>query len=87
MIPAEQVDVKEVKPLTLSDLALADFVKLDKQTVASLLGVPPFVLGVGEYKKDWWNSSAVVLNGFCQNGQVHETWEVVMPLASHHEHL
>ena len=56
VIPAEQVDVKEVKPLTLSDLALADFVKLDKQTVASLLGVPPFVLGVGEYKKDWWNS-------------------------------
>lgn len=56
VIPAEQVDVKEVRPLTLSDLALADFVKLDKQTVASLLGVPPFVLGVGEYKKDWWNS-------------------------------
>jgi len=56
VIPAEQVDVKEVRPLTLSDLALADFVKLDKQTVASILGVPPFVLGVGEFKRDWWNS-------------------------------
>ena len=56
VVPAEQVDVKEVRPLTLSDLALADFVKLDKETVAAVLGVPPFVLGVGEFKKDWWNS-------------------------------
>ena len=56
LIPAEQFDVQQVKPLTLSDLALADFVKLDKQTVATILGVPPFVLGVGEYKKDEWNN-------------------------------
>lgn len=56
VVPAEQIDIKEVRPLTLSDLALADFVKLDKQTVASILGVPPFVLGVGEFKRDWWNS-------------------------------
>lgn len=56
VVPAEQIDVKEVRPLTLSDLALADFVKLDKQTVASVLGVPPFVLGVGEFKRDEWNN-------------------------------
>ena len=48
--------MQEVKPLTLSDLALADFVKLDKQTVATILGVPPFVLGVGAFKRDEWNS-------------------------------
>ncbi|MBR2681587.1 MAG: phage portal protein [Exiguobacterium sp.] len=56
LIPAEQFDVQQVKPLTLSDLALAEFVKLDKETVASILGVPPFVLGVGEFKRDAWNS-------------------------------
>lgn len=56
VIPAEQFQVQEVKPLTLSDLALADFVKLDKQTVATILGVPPFVLGVGSFKRDEWNS-------------------------------
>lgn len=56
LIPAEQFDVQQVKPLTLSDLALADFVKLDKQTVAAILGVPPFVLGVGEFKRDAWNA-------------------------------
>lgn len=56
MIPAEQFQVQEVKPLTLSDLALADFVQIDKKTVATILGVPPFVLGVGEFKRDEWNS-------------------------------
>lgn len=56
MIPAQQFDVQQVKPLTLSDLALADFVKLDKQTVASILGIPSFVLGVGDFSRDAWNS-------------------------------
>ena len=56
LIPAEQFSVEQVKPLTLSDLALADFVTLDKQTAASILGIPPFVLGVGEFKRDAWNS-------------------------------
>lgn len=56
LLPAEQFQVEQVKPLTLSDLALADFVKLDKQTVASIMGVPPFVLGVGAFKREEWNS-------------------------------
>ena len=56
LIPADQFSVEQVKPLTLSDLALADFVTLDKRTVAAILGIPPFVLGVGEFKRDWWNS-------------------------------
>lgn len=56
LIPAEQFSVEQVKPLTLSDLALSEFVKLDKQTVASILGVPPFVLGVGDFKSEAWNS-------------------------------
>lgn len=56
LIPAEQFEVQQVKPLTLSDLALAEFVKIDKQTVASILGVPPFVLGVGDFQRDAWNN-------------------------------
>ena len=56
LIPAEQFSVEQVRPLTLSDLALSDMVTLDKRTVASILGVPPFVLGVGDFHRDAWNN-------------------------------
>lgn len=56
IIPAEQFQVQEVRPLSLNDLALSDMVEIDKKFVAAILGVPPFVLGVGEYNKDAWNN-------------------------------
>ena len=56
LIPADQFDIEVVKPLSLTDIALSDSVKLDKQTVASILGVPPFVVGLGEYKAGEWDN-------------------------------
>lgn len=56
ILPADLFSVEQIRPLTLSDLALADFVKLDKQTVASILGVPSFVLGVGDFHREAWNN-------------------------------
>lgn len=56
IIPAEQFSVEQVRPLTLSDLAIDSTVEMDKRTVASVLGVPPFLLGVGGYDRNAWNS-------------------------------
>ena len=56
LIPGEQFQVQEVRPLSLADLAIVDTVTLDKKAVASIIGVPPFVLGVGEYNQKQWNN-------------------------------
>ena len=56
ILPGDAVQVEQVRPLTLADLAINDSVKLDKQTVAAIIGVPAFVLGVGEFKAAEWNN-------------------------------
>lgn len=56
MIPAEQFEVTSIKPLSLTDLAIADTMEINKRTIAAVLGVPPFVVGVGDYDKEAWNN-------------------------------
>lgn len=56
LIPAEQFEVDQVKPLTLEDLAIKDTVELDRRMVAAIVGVPPFVVGVGNYNQAEWNA-------------------------------
>lgn len=56
LIPAEQFSVEQVRPLSLADLAISDSVEIDKRTVSAVLGVPPFLLGVGEYDQKAWNA-------------------------------
>ena len=56
LLPEGLINLEQIKPLTLTDLAIHESVKIDKQGVASILGVPPFILGVGTYTKDEWNN-------------------------------
>lgn len=52
MIPADQFEITQIKPLSLTDLAINDAVTLDKKTVAGVFDVPPHVLGAGTFSKE-----------------------------------
>ena len=56
VIPAQQMEVTSVKPLTLQDLAIKDTMTLNKQAAASIVGVPAFMVGVGTFNRDEYDN-------------------------------
>ena len=54
IIPANQFSVEQIKPLSISDLAIKDTMMLDKATVASILQVPKFLLGLDKFDQKEW---------------------------------
>ena len=43
-----------IRDRSLNDLAIKDSVELDKKTVAGILDIPAFVLGIGSFNEKEW---------------------------------
>ncbi|EPR07660.1 phage portal protein [Ruminiclostridium papyrosolvens] len=56
LIPAGEIDVKTIQPLTLNDLAIQDSITLDLKVIAAAIGVPGFMVGVGAFNKEEYNN-------------------------------
>jgi len=63
IIPSSEIDVKEIRPLTLNDMAIQDSLVLDKKSIAAAFGVPAYMLGVGTFSRDEYNNfiSSVIM--------------------------
>ena len=55
LIPAEAFEITEVKPMSLTDLAIEKNLEIDKKSAAAIVGVPAFLMGVGPFNRDEYN--------------------------------
>lgn len=56
IVPGEAIDVKELKPLSIKDLAIPESMELDTKLVAAIVGVTPYMLGADSFNKDAHNN-------------------------------
>lgn len=56
IIPAETMELQQVKPLTVSDLAIKENLELDIKRIAGIYRVPAFMVGVGDFNRDEYDN-------------------------------
>lgn len=79
MIPAGEISVEKIQPLTLKDLAIQEGLTLDIQSVASAIGIPSYMVGIGNYSKDEYNSFiATTVMSFAQIIQQELTSKLIL---------
>ena len=52
IIPAETMELQQIKPLTVSDLAIKENLELDIKRIAGIYRVPAFMVGVGGFNRE-----------------------------------
>lgn len=52
IVPADLMQLEQIKPLTVADLAIKDNIEIDRKTIAGIYSVPPYMVGIGVYNKD-----------------------------------
>lgn len=56
IIPAEMMELQQIKPLTVSDLAIKENLELDIKRIAGIYRVPAFMVGVGDFNRDEYDN-------------------------------
>ena len=56
IIPAETMELQQIKPLTVSDLAIKENLELDIKRIAGIYRVPAFLVGVGDFSRDEYDN-------------------------------
>lgn len=56
IIPAEAMELQQIKPLTVSDLAIKENLELDIKRIAGIYRVPAFMVGVGDFNRDEYDN-------------------------------
>ncbi len=56
LIPAEEISVHQIQPLSLKDLAINESLEVERKQIAAAFGIPSFLVGIGKFDKTEYNN-------------------------------